>query len=113
MDALQQFLDSVQTRHESATDPRYRQLVLGLLSHLFAYAREVRLTRKEWLAGIAFLNSVGRASQAGRDEFMLLSDVIGFSSLMDLLDQIPGSTEGTVLGPFTSATPHAAIMAVR
>jgi catechol 1,2-dioxygenase len=77
-----------------------RQLLTSLISHLHAFAVETRLTRQEWLAGVEFLTATGQKCDDERQEFILLSDVLGFSSLVDLINAADGATESTVLGPF-------------
>ena len=79
---------------------RESQLLTGLITHLHAFARENRLTHAEWAQAIGFLFRCGEISSAKRDEFMLLSDVLGLSSLVDMTDAPEGATEGSVLGPF-------------
>jgi catechol 1,2-dioxygenase/hydroxyquinol 1,2-dioxygenase len=79
---------------------RHRELVQALVRHLHAYAREVKLSHAEWRAALAFLHRVGDISSAERSEFSLLSDVMGLSSLVDLLGSHPQATPGSVLGPF-------------
>jgi hydroxyquinol 1,2-dioxygenase len=79
---------------------RDRQLLAGLITHLHAFARENQLTHAEWAGAIAFLFRCGEISSDKRDEFMLLSDVLGLSSLVDMTDAPEGATEGSVLGPF-------------
>ena len=81
-------------------DPRLRALLAGLTEHLHAWVRDVRPTLAEWEAAIRFLTAVGQASTGTRQEFILLSDVLGVSSLVEELNDRPGGTEGTVLGPF-------------
>lgn len=76
------------------------QLLTGLITHLHAFARENRLTHEEWAKAVGFLFRCGEISSEKRDEFMLLSDVFGLSSLVDMTDAPPGATEGSVLGPF-------------
>jgi catechol 1,2-dioxygenase len=66
----------------------------------------VRLTEAEWLAGIGFLTSTGQISDEVRQEFILLSDTVGLSSLVDLLNHgsdDPRATAPTILGPFYAA----------
>lgn len=94
--------DEVLDQLARSPDARFRQLLTAFVGHLHAFAEEVRLTPGEWQAGVQFLTQVGQASGASRQEFVLLSDVLGLSMLVDLLDhQSPdGSTETTVLGPF-------------
>src|SRR5262249_51834559 len=93
-------LKVVQTQQSRIADPRLREVLQSLVRHVHSFAADVHLTRDEWLAALAFLNRVGQTTTADRDEFMLLSDVLGLSSLMDVLHQPPKATEGTVLGPF-------------
>ncbi len=84
-------------------DARQRQLVQGLLQALHGYAKNVQLTHAEWRAGLAFLHRVGDISSDTRSEFSLLSDVTGFSSLIDMLASDPADasvTPGSNLGPF-------------
>jgi hydroxyquinol 1,2-dioxygenase len=80
--------------------PREKQLLASLVSHLHSFARENRLTHEEWASGIAFLFRCGEISSDKRNEFMLLSDVLGLSSFVDMTDAPQGATEGSVLGPF-------------
>ncbi|MFN0028691.1 MAG: intradiol ring-cleavage dioxygenase [Acidimicrobiales bacterium] len=83
-------------------DARLREVMTSLVSHLHAFAREVQLTEQEWMAGIQFLTAVGQKCTPTRQEFILLSDTHGLSSLVDVLTQNKpaGATESTVLGPF-------------
>lgn len=83
-----------------ATDERRRQLSQALVRHLHGFAREVGLTHAEWRAAISFMHRVGEISSEQRSEFTLLSDVLGLSSLVDLLGSPAGATPGSVLGPF-------------
>ena len=85
---------------EGAADPRFKQLIERLTHHLHAYAREVNLTPEEWKAGIDFLYHAGKISDEARNEFILTSDVLGLSSLVDLLQSGAGATERSALGPF-------------
>lgn len=82
---------------------RQRALVQGLIAHLHAYAKHVRLTHAEWGAALAFLHRTGDISSDSRSEFSLLSDVTGLSSLVDMLASDPSATPGSVLGPFHTA----------
>ncbi len=85
---------------DGVPDARRRELLQQLVQHLHAYAKATRLTHDEWRAGLAFLHRAGDISSASRSEFSLLSDVLGLSSLVDLLASTPGATPGSVLGPF-------------
>ena len=92
--------DEVLRRFDVTQDARLREVMQSLVTHLHAFAREVQLTEKEWFAGIEFLTAVGKKCAGNRQEFILLSDTLGLSILVDKLNhQIPGSaTETTVLG---------------
>jgi hydroxyquinol 1,2-dioxygenase len=83
-------------------DPRLRQVLGSLIRHLHHFAVENSLTEAEWLAGIRFLTEVGQISSDHRQEFILLSDTLGLSMLVDLInhDAADAATESTVLGPF-------------
>jgi len=81
-------------------DPRVREIMGSLVRHLHAFAKEVNLTHAEWNTGIAFLERAGEISDAERHEFILLSDVLGLSSLVDMINSNPEGTSSSVLGPF-------------
>ncbi|MET9759176.1 intradiol ring-cleavage dioxygenase [Streptomyces sp. NPDC006372] len=86
----------------ATADPRLRELLTGLVRHLHDFARETRLTQQEWERAIAFLTATGQACTDTRQEFILLSDVLGLSMLLETVHgrHTPGATESTVLGPF-------------
>ena len=92
--------DAVKTSFANIDDERQRHLVNRLVHHLHAFASETGLSHEEWREGIAFLHRAAEISNPSRSEFTLLSDVLGLSSLVDLLAARPGATEGSVLGPF-------------
>lgn len=81
-------------------DPRLREVLGSLVTHLHAFAREVNLTHEEWNTGIRFLERAGEISDKERHEFVLLSDVLGLSSLVDMLHSSSEGTSSSVLGPF-------------
>ncbi len=87
---------------DGAADPRLRELVTSLTHHLHAFVRETKVTMEEWSQGIEFLTSVGQMCDATRQEFILLSDVLGVSMLVDAVNHAAEGpeTETTVLGPF-------------
>jgi hydroxyquinol 1,2-dioxygenase len=87
---------------DPGSDDRFRELLGATIRHLHALVQEVRLTPEEWMAAIRFLTAVGHKSDDERQEFILLSDVLGVSMLLELLHEQPldGVTEQTVLGPF-------------
>ncbi|WP_413718680.1 dioxygenase [Silicimonas sp. MF1-12-2] len=82
------------------TDPRLREVMQSLADHLHAFAKEVKLTHAEWQKGIEFLEWAGNISDKERHEFVLLSDVLGLSSLIDMINSVPEGTSSSVLGPF-------------
>jgi hydroxyquinol 1,2-dioxygenase len=79
-----------------------RQISEALVRHLHAFVREVEPTQAEWAAGIEFLTRTGRMCDDKRQEFILLSDTLGVSMLVDAINhrRPEGATETTVLGPF-------------
>lgn len=81
-------------------DPRLRELLQGLTQHLHEFVRETRLTGPEWEQAIAFLTDVGQTCDDTRQEFILLSDVLGVSMLVETINGQQTGTESTVLGPF-------------
>ena len=81
---------------------RFRFLIEKLVAHLHAYARETRLTPAEWKAAIDFLYAAGQISTDSRNEFILLSDVLGLSSMVDMLQSGKDSTAHSNRGPFHS-----------
>ncbi|KAA1067231.1 hypothetical protein PGT21_010980 [Puccinia graminis f. sp. tritici] len=82
--------------------PRMKFVMAKLIQHLHSFAKEVDLQTDEWQAGIRFLTETGQKCSDVRQEFILLSDILGFSALVDGLSNCkpPGCTESTVLGPF-------------
>lgn len=93
--------EAVASLHATA-DPRLRELLTGLIRHLHAFAQETRLTQEEWERAIRFLTATGQTCTDTRQEFILLSDVLGLSMLVETIngDRAKGATESTVLGPF-------------
>jgi protocatechuate 3,4-dioxygenase beta subunit len=84
-------------------DARLKVIMESLVKHLHIFAKEVRLTDEEWFAGIKFLTDSGDMCSDFRQEFILLSDTLGLSSLVDLINHAKGddaATEPTILGPF-------------
>ena len=82
------------------TSPRTREIMGALVRHLHDFARETNLTHDEWRAGISFLESCAAIETDDRHEFVLASDVLGLSSLVDMLHSRPDATSSSVLGPF-------------
>lgn len=92
----------VNARMGGAINPRLGALMASLVSHVHGFAREVGLTQEEWEAAIEFLTEVGQMSSPERQEFILLSDTLGLSMLVDSINnhRPAGATESTVFGPF-------------
>ncbi|GAA1268415.1 6-chlorohydroxyquinol-1,2-dioxygenase [Planotetraspora silvatica] len=102
-EAREQFvLDQVVASFDRTPDPRLKQIFQALARHAHAFAREVRLTEAEWRTAIDFLRRCGDITTDSRQEFILLSDVLGISMQTICIDQPVhgGVTEATVLGPF-------------
>ncbi|HYB27033.1 MAG TPA: dioxygenase [Solirubrobacteraceae bacterium] len=87
---------------ERCADPRLRELMQSLVRHLHGFATEVSLTEDEWRKMIGILTDTGHITDDRRQEFILWSDALGVSMLVDALahEAPPGVTESTVLGPF-------------
>lgn len=100
----QRLTDEVLSAYGNTADPRRREIFTSLIRHLHAFARETRLTEAEWFAGIDFLTRTGQKCDDKRQEFILLSDLLGLSTMVVLMnaDTKEGATESTVLGPFFS-----------
>ncbi len=94
--------DEVLRRFAGCDDARLRTVLNALVRHLHDFAREVRLTEAEWVAAIGFLTRTGQLCDDKRQEFILLSDTLGLSTLVDAINNptAPGATQSTVLGPF-------------
>ena len=88
-------------------DPRLAEIVKALTRHLHAFVKEIEPSHEEWLAGIQFLTKVGHTCTDWRQEFILLSDVLGVSMLVDSINsrRPSGATENTILGPFYVVNP--------
>ena len=82
------------------TDPRLRFVLEKLVAHLHDFSREVKLTHAEWRKGIELLTRAGDITDAERNEFVLMSDVFGLSSLVDMINSPDDATPASVLGPF-------------
>jgi len=92
----------VLARFSATPDPRLRQIMLSLINHLHAFVKEVQLTEAEWFQAIEILTEAGKMCSDKRQEFILFSDTLGVSMVVDLLDhrKPDGATESTVFGPF-------------
>jgi len=94
--------DAVLARIKDMKNPRLKEILTSLIKHLHAFETEVQLTEEEWFEGIKFLTAVGQKCDDKRQEFILLSDVLGLSMrVVEINHPMPeGATESTVLGPF-------------
>jgi protocatechuate 3,4-dioxygenase beta subunit len=101
---VNEITDAVIEQMATTPDPRLREIMDAAVRHLHAFAREVNLTPDEWLKGIAFLTAVGQACTPYRQEFILMSDVLGLSRLVNVMHDAKGreaaGTETSLLGPF-------------
>jgi hydroxyquinol 1,2-dioxygenase len=97
-----QLVERVVRSFEGTQDERLRQIMQALVRHLHAFVRETRLTEQEWNVAIQFLSDSGRITTDKRQEFILLSDVLGIS--MQVIgvnnEAYHNATEATVFGPF-------------
>ena len=100
-----ELLAEVLARYDESPNPRLQEVMQAAIRHLHAFAREVDLQRDEWFAGIQWLTATGQMCSDTRQEFILLSDTIGLSTLVEMLSYsgAEGTTENTVLGPFYAA----------
>ena len=98
----QELTETVVASFAGTPDERLRTLMTALTRHLHAFAREVRLTEAEWGQAIEFLTATGHITDDKRQEFILLSDVLGLSMQTITNNHAAHGdvTESTVLGPF-------------
>ena len=95
--------DAVLEQMATTSDPRMKEVMASAVKHLHAFAREVNLTPAEWIKGIEFMTTVGKMCTPERQEFILLSDTLGLSALVNGLHDKTAVEEGThtsLLGPF-------------
>lgn len=94
---------------ENSTSARFQTVIQSLVRHLHAFVKDVELTEEEWFKGIDFLTRVGQITDEKRQEFVLLSDVLGLSMLVIDINNKPvaEATASTVFGPFfVEGSPH-------
>lgn len=98
----EELVQQVVDRFGTTPDPRLREILASLVRHLHGFIRETRLSEREWMQGIEFLTAVGHKCDDQRQEFILLSDVLGASmQVVAVQSERPaGCTESTVFGPF-------------
>lgn len=102
-------LEEVQKSFDDSINPRLVEVMRVAVKHLHAFTAEVGLTHKEWFAGIDFLTQTGKMCDEVRQEFILLSDTLGVSMLLEMINYSAseGATEPTVFGPFhVDGSPH-------
>lgn len=95
--------DAALAQMSTTRDARLKQIMECLVKHLHSFAREIDLTPEEWIEGIKFLTNVGQTCTPYRQEFILLSDTLGLSSLVNSLHDRRATEAGTktsLLGPF-------------
>jgi len=98
----QNLTDVVLDRWKNIPDPRLRQVMGSLIKHLHGFVRDIEPTEKEWATAIDFLTRIGKMCDDKRQEFILFSDVMGVSMLVDSINHrlASGATPTTVEGPF-------------
>src|ERR1700691_935064 len=94
--------DVVRERWSDIPDPRIKQVMTALVKHVHAFVREIEPTQAEWFTAIDFLTRTGKLCDDKRQEFILFSDVLGVSMLVDAINhrRSNGATPSTVEGPF-------------
>ncbi len=102
MSAPDELVEEVLGRYAGAPNERLKEVMEAAVRHLHAFVREINLQRDEWFEAIKFLTATGQMCDDTRQEWILLSDTLGVSTLVEMLTYsgIDGSTENTVLGPF-------------
>ena len=103
----QNLTDIVLERWQNIPDPRLRQVMGAFIKHMHAFVREIEPTQSEWFTAIDFLTRTGKMCDDKRQEFILFSDVMGVSMLVDAINNrlATGATPTTVEGPFHVADP--------
>ena len=92
--------EAVASTFAASDNARLAALMPALVRHIHAFVREERVTQAEWSTAMQFLTDCAAITTRERNEFILLSDILGVSSLVDLQGHSPGATPGSVLGPF-------------
>ncbi len=92
----------VLARIANTKDKRLKQVMTALITHLHGFVREIEPSEAEWMQAIQFLTTVGKKCDDMRQEFILLSDTLGATMLIDAINhrKPKGATESSVLGPF-------------
>ena len=95
--------DAVLEQMSTTPDPRMKEIMEAAVRHLHAFARDVKLTPAEWIKGIEFMTKVGQMCTPARQEFILLSDTVGLSALVNIMHdktKVEEATGASLLGPF-------------
>jgi catechol 1,2-dioxygenase/hydroxyquinol 1,2-dioxygenase len=95
--------EAVLAQMADTPDPRLHEIMASAVKHLHAWAKEVKLTPQEWITGIGILTRIGQTCTTARQEFILLSDVLGLSALVNILHDKTATetaTQSSLLGPF-------------
>jgi hydroxyquinol 1,2-dioxygenase len=95
--------EAVVEQMSTTPDPRMKEIMEAAVHHLHAFAREVNLTPAEWIKGIEFMTKVGQMCTPARQEFILLSDTVGLSALVNIMHdktKMEEATSASLLGPF-------------
>jgi catechol 1,2-dioxygenase len=101
--------EAVISKLAGCQDARLKQVMSSLVRHLHAFVREIEPTEAEWFTAIKFLTDTGHMCDDKRQEFILLSDTLGVSTLVELINnrKQPGTTDTSVFGPFwVAGAPH-------
>lgn len=108
-EATDKITSAVIEKVSSGPNPRVGEISAALVRHMHAFVKEVGLTQEEWESGIEFLTRTGHMCDDKRQEFILLSDALGVSMLVDAINhgEDPRATESTVFGPFYHPTDQA------
>ncbi len=99
----QTITDAVLEQMATTPDPRMKEIMEAAVRHLHAFARDVNLTPAEWIKGIEFMTKVGQMCTPARQEFILLSDTMGLSALVNIMHdktKMEEATSASLLGPF-------------
>lgn len=104
--SLETITDVVTKTIEGSADERLKEILSVLIRHLHQIVKETGLTHQEWEYAVTFLFRAGQISDESRQEFILLSDVLGVSSTVDLVNSSNNASESSVLGPFYVSDPE-------
>ena len=91
--SLENVTPALEQVFENTPDPRLKELMQALVRHLHAYARETRLTQDEWAYAMEFLLWAGKISNERRNEFIMFSDTLGLSAVIDMMNGAGGHAE--------------------